>query len=97
MRSLLLSSLVAAPLDLGELWAVALRFGLFGLLRAHDPAMEQLLDVVSAPVQDGGRCSRNRPPSCQSLMFSGSLMYLLSPACAFHLDGCCLPTGLGLA
>ena len=54
MRPLLLSSLAAAPLDLGDLWAVVLRFGLFGLLRARDPAAARLLEVVSAPVQDGG-------------------------------------------
>ena len=62
MRPLLASALAAAPLDLGELWAVALRFGLFGLLRARDPAAQQLLGVVSAPVQDGG--CRSPSPAC---------------------------------
>ena len=54
MRPLLTSALTAAPLDLGDLWAVALRFGLYGLLMTRDAAgVEALLAVVSAPAQDG--------------------------------------------
>jgi hypothetical protein len=54
VRPLLVSALAAAPLDLGDLWAVTLRYGLYGLLRARDArALEALLGVVSAPAQDG--------------------------------------------
>lgn len=65
VRPLLVGALGAAPLDLGDLWAVALRYGLYGLLGARDAAaVQSLLAVVASPAQDGAwRCMAPLAPA----------------------------------
>ncbi|KAK9818405.1 hypothetical protein WJX72_012161 [[Myrmecia] bisecta] len=57
VRPLLLGSLAAAPLDMGALWAVTVRYGVNGLASANNEGLRALLDVVAEPTAPGAPSS----------------------------------------
>ena len=70
VRPLLLGALAAAPLEFGDLWACALRYGVYALAEAKDPSLGLLLDVISHPLPEGVLPARK--PSHAVLQLSAS-------------------------
>ncbi|BDA49513.1 probable proteasome activator complex subunit 4 [Coccomyxa sp. Obi] len=57
VRPLLMGALAAAPLEFGDLWAWAVRYGVYSLAEAEDPSLGLLLEVVSQPLPEGASSS----------------------------------------
>ena len=52
-RELLEKTLESAPLDFGQVWGVALRYGLHWLAKRSIEGFESLLDLICKPVSAG--------------------------------------------
>jgi len=52
-RDLLRNTLESAPLDFGQVWGVALRYGLHWLAKRSPQGFESLLDLICKPVSAG--------------------------------------------
>lgn len=67
MRPLLTGALAAAPLEFGDLWAWALRYGVYSLAEAEDPNLGLLLEVISQPLPEGTFFAGNLPAQNSNL------------------------------
>ncbi len=79
VRPLLLGALAAAPLEFGDLWACALRYGVYALAEAKDPSLGLLLDVISHPLPEGVLPARNLPMQCRNYQHHGMIQAAACP------------------